>query len=134
MIRCFELICLNYLEECFAGHTNVKHANKCVLRHHGCVRLLLLHRTLLTKVEELHELVRKLLEVNHDLLLVLEDVIVLLGAVHGVYEIWVLLVGDFDGEHLCLRILTVWCVNYHFDGQWTRVVFAVLRPDLDIDA
>ena len=134
MVRCFELICLNYLEDGFAGHTNIKHANERVLRHHGRIRLLLLHRALLAEVKELNELVRELLEVNHDLLLVLEDVIVLLRAVHGVDEIWVLLVGDFDREHLRLRILAVWRVNYHLDGQWTRVVFAVLRPDLDIDA
>ena len=89
---------------------------------------------MLAEVEQLHELVRKLLEVHHDLLLVLQDVVVLLGAVHCVNKVWVVLVGHLHSQHLGLRVLAIGCMNNHLDGQRTGEVFAILSTYSDVNA
>ena len=89
---------------------------------------------MLAEVEQLHELVGELLEVHHDLLLVLQDVIVLLGAVHCVNEVWVVLVGHLHGQHLGLGVLAVGRVNDHLDGQRAGEVFAILSTYSDVNA
>jgi hypothetical protein len=90
MIRCFELICLDDFKESFTSRRYFKHTYKCILLKLRS-DLLLLTRVL-AQIKQVNKLIRKLLEVNHDLLLILKDMVILFRAVHQVKKIWILLI------------------------------------------
>lgn len=121
MIRCFELILLHDLEDGFPLKTYLQDA------HEGVLLLILALFSALAKVEEVDELVWELLEVNHDLLLVLQDVVVLLRAVHLVHKVWVFVVCQLYRQHLGLLGRGVRGVDNHFDVQLGHEVLAVVR-------
>jgi len=90
MIRCFELICLDDFQESFTSRRYFKHTYKCILLKLRS-DLLLLTRVL-AQIKQVNKLIRKLLEVNHDLLLILKDMVILFRAVHQVKKVWILLI------------------------------------------
>ena len=121
MIWCLELVLLNYLENALAREPDLKDANKGILLL-GELWLL----RLLAEVQKVYELVWELLKVNHDLLLILQDVVVLLWTVHLVNEVRVIGVSKFYCQHLGLLRRLVGSVDYHFYIQVGQEVLAVV--------
>lgn len=130
MIRGLELVLLYDFEEPLSRHAHLKNANEGVL---AIARGRFSLSALLTKVEQIYELVGELLEIDHYLLFLLENVVVLLGAVELVDEVGVLFVSQLDSEDLRRGVGGCGSVDFDLDVKLSHVVFAVVASNLDLN-